>query len=38
MPSESVTASDLDGDGYMFDNNEGGENSGLEASYPEEGE
>ena len=38
MPSESVTASDLDGDGYMFDNNEGGENSGLEASSPEEGE
>ena len=29
MPSESVTASDIDGDGYMFDNNEG-ENSGVE--------
>ena len=29
MPSESVTASDIDGDGYMFDNNTG-ENSGIE--------
>jgi hypothetical protein len=38
MPSESVTASDLNGDGYMFDNNEGGENSGLDNSAPEGGE
>ena len=32
MPSESVTGSDLDGDGLMFDNNEAGENSGVESS------
>lgn len=32
MPSESVTGSDLDGDGLMFDNNKQGENSGVETS------
>ncbi len=32
LPSESVTGSDIDGDGYMFDNNEAGENSGIESS------
>ena len=37
MPSESVTGSDVDGDGYMFDNNEAGENSGIESSKQEEG-
>ena len=31
MPSESVTGSDIDGDGYMFDNNEAGENSGVDS-------
>ena len=31
MPSESVTGSDVDGDGYMFDNNEAGENSGIDS-------
>lgn len=30
MPSESVVAGDIDGDGAAFDNNEGGENSGIE--------
>ena len=38
MPSESVTASDLDGDGLMFDNNEAGENSGVESSEQTGGE
>ena len=37
MPSESVVAGDIDGDGLAFDNNEGGENSGIEASPDEEG-
>lgn len=36
MPSESVTGSDLDGDGLMFDNNEAGENSGVESSSQEQ--
>ena len=36
MPSESVTASDLDGDGLMFDNNTG-ENSGVDSSSQEQG-
>lgn len=31
MPSESVTGSDIDGDGYDFDNNTG-ENSGVDSS------
>ena len=35
MPSESVTGSDLDGDGLMFDNNTG-ENSGVESSNQEQ--
>ena len=38
MPSESVTASDLDGDGLMFDNNKAGENSGVESSKQTGGE
>ena len=37
MPSESVTGSDLDGDGLMFDNNEAGENSGVESSEEQTG-
>ena len=37
MPSESVVAGDIDGDGLAFDNNDGGENSGLEASPEQEG-
>ena len=37
MPSESVVAGDIDGDGLAFDNNDGGENSGVEASPNEEG-
>lgn len=37
MPSESVTGSDLDGDGLMFDNNEAGENSGVESSEEQAG-
>ena len=37
MPSESVTGSDLDGDGLMFDNNEAGENSGVESSQEQAG-
>ena len=37
MPSESVVAGDIDGDGLAFDNNEGGENSGIEASPEQEG-
>ena len=37
MPSESVTGSDLDGDGLMFDNNAEGENSGVESSNQEQG-
>ena len=37
MPSESVTGSDLDGDGLMFDNNEAGENSGVESSKEQTG-
>lgn len=32
MPSESVTGSDVNGDGYMFDNNDAGQNSGIESS------
>ena len=36
MPSESVTGSDIDGDGYMFDNNEAGQNSGVESSSQEQ--
>ena len=36
MPSESVTGSDLNGDGFMFDNNMGGENSGVESSSQEQ--
>ena len=37
MPSESVTGSDLDGDGLMFDNNDGGENSGIDSSNSQQG-
>ena len=37
MPSESVVAGDIDGDGLAFDNNDGGENSGLEVSPEQEG-
>ena len=37
MPSESVTGSDLNGDGLMFDNNQDGANSGIESSPNEEG-
>lgn len=37
MPSESVVAGDLDGDGLAFDNNDGGENSGIEKSTIKEG-
>ncbi len=36
MPSESVTGSDVDGDGYMFDNNDAGQNSGMESSNREQ--
>lgn len=36
MPSESVTGSDVNGDGYMFDNNEAGQNSGIESSNQEQ--
>ena len=32
MPSESVVGGDLDGDGLAFDNNEAGENSGIDES------
>lgn len=32
MPSESVLAADVDGDGLAFDNNDGGENSGVDNS------
>lgn len=32
MPSESVTGSDVNGDGYMFDNNDAGQNSGIDSS------
>ena len=38
MPSESVTGSDINGDGLMFDNNETGENSGVESSEQTGGE
>ena len=37
MPSESVVAGDIDGDGLAFDNNDAGENSGLETSPEQEG-
>lgn len=37
MPSESVTGTDLDGDGVAFDNNEAGENSGIDESNSNEG-
>lgn len=37
MPSESVVGGDLDGDGLGFDNNEAGENSGVEQSPEQEG-
>ena len=37
MPSESVTGTDLDGDGVAFDNNEAGENSGIDESTSNEG-
>lgn len=36
MPSESVTGSDINGDGLMFDNNEAGQNSGVESSNQEQ--
>ena len=36
MPSESVTGSDLNGDGLMFDNN-AGDNSGIDSSQEQEG-
>ena len=37
MPSESVVGGDLDGDGLGFDNNDGGENSGVDESQMQEG-
>ncbi len=37
MPSESVVGGDIDGDGLGFDNNEAGENSGVEESPTQEG-
>ena len=37
LPSESVTGTDLDGDGVAFDNNEAGENSGIDESTAKEG-
>ena len=37
MPSESVVGGDIDGDGLGFDNNEAGENSGVEESPMQEG-
>ena len=36
LPSESVTGSDVNGDGYMFDNNDAGQNSGIESSNQEQ--
>ena len=36
MPSESVTGSDVNGDGYMFDNNDAGQNSGIDSSNQEQ--
>lgn len=37
MPSESVVGGDLDGDGLAFDNNDAGENSGIDESPMQEG-
>lgn len=37
MPSESVVGGDIDGDGLGFDNNDGGENSGIDESPMNEG-
>ena len=38
MPSEAVTGTDQDGDGYEFDNNIEGENSGIGSDEPQGGE
>ena len=37
LPSESVVGGDLDGDGLAFDNNDAGENSGIDESPMQEG-